>query len=72
MKCKHDNGWSLVKNAYLFVHPNGRIHCNFKRETKLLFRCNYTNCNKVRNIYLNPKVLKYGKIRSAKLGEIER
>lgn len=67
-KCKHDIGWSQVKRSHLFVDRKGIVHIGFGYgssigNARILFECNNTKCNAVRNIYLKAEVVKFGKIK---------
>ena len=62
VKCKHDNGWSLIDNTHAYVYPNGFIELDFTKRNKLLFTCN-NSCGATRNIYVNARVKKYGRIK---------
>ena len=78
-KCKHDCGWCVLENTYIFVfdehdkyYPN-KVSMDFQhgKTMKIVARCNNTSCNKVRNIYLKPEVDKWGKIRNPTPKELE-
>lgn len=73
-KCKHDLGWCLVGNTNVFIFdknnkwhdPESVMFGYTGRRNKLVFGCNHTHCDKVRNVYLSGKVVTWGKIRHPK------
>ena len=53
-KCKHDLGWSLKKNLYLFIFPNGDLSVNFSKKKRIFwFVCNIPSCSKLKRFYID-------------------
>lgn len=69
LECKHDMGWLPDNRTRIFVFEDGTVRFGFatkrNKRGKILMRCNYPDCNAVRNVYLDCKVRKYGKVRQS-------
>ncbi len=70
-RCKHNNGWCVKKSIFVFVNQHSILCFDFKQPTargqKLKVRCNNPDCDKVRNIYVRGRVIKWGRVRKAKV-----
>ncbi len=69
-RCKHDFGWCILKDVYVFIDENNKVSFDFRsldsKSYKLKMRCNYPECTAIRNIYIKGEVVKLGRIKHDK------
>lgn len=76
MKCKHENGWFIPEKPTLRVNKcgqviqsriehgkNGHLYFHEGITMKHVATCNNSNCSATRNVYIETKLIKMGRVK---------